>query len=666
VATILVVDDNPVDRYLLVAILTPRGHRVLEATDGAAGVRAALSERVNLVVSDLIMPGMDGYELANRLHGQDTLAALPVVFWTANTIDAKLLNLAEHCGVQHVLSKPMEPGLLAGAIESALSDGPAHSTEMSPEQFEEEHRSVLTTALYEKVEQLRASEAALRRTGERFRRLVEGMPDAVIAVDIEGAITMVNAATEQLFGQHRDELLGRSVETLLPAIDRDAVQQRLEYLVDPTAARPTGIGREIVAHCANATEVPVEVTLNAFETDEGALVIVSVRDISEAKNADASAERQQQLHQQQRLESLGQLAGGIAHDFNNLLMVITFSAELLRDAVAELAHDDTDRAALMKNMDQIDRAATSAANLTRQLLLFSRAQPVLAEPIDLNAHVKHLEELLRRSIEENVELVIELGAGLRAVLADQGRLEQLLVNLVVNARDAMPDGGRVEIRTSLILGSRVQLEVADTGTGMTPEVIERAFEPFFTTKTQGRGTGLGLATVYGIVTDLGGTIELDSTIGRGTRVLVTLPTTDDRPRQERAQRPVGGTGERLLLAEDEDDLRGALAEMLRGAGYAVVAAPTGNDAIEACQHGDFDLLITDVIMPGMSGRQLADRLWEDRPTLRVLFMSGYSNHALDGIEDLDRATDFVAKPVQRDELLSHIRTFLDRPTTSIT
>jgi CheY-like chemotaxis protein len=239
------------------------------------------------------------------------------------------------------------------------------------------------------------------------------------------------------------------------------------------------------------------------------------------------------------------------------------------------------------------------------------------------------------------------------------------VNLVVNASDAMPDGGLISVRTSLTDAARVQLEIADTGTGMSPEVIAHAFEPFFTTKTQGRGTGLGLATVYGIVTDLEGTIELDSTIGKGTRVLVSLPTTDGRPRREHAQQMIGGTGERLLLAEDEDDLRSALEEMLDGAGYAVVATPSGEDAIDAWQRGDFDLLITDVIMPGMSGRQLADRLWEDRPTLRVLFMSGYSNHALDDVDDLGRATDFVAKPVERNELLSRIRTCLDRPSVAI-
>ncbi|MCU1430556.1 MAG: sensor hybrid histidine kinase [Actinomycetia bacterium] len=510
-------------------------------------------------------------------------------------------------------------------------------------------------------------EAVMRRAGERVRsRFVEGMHGAAVAVDTDGRIVMVNGVTERLFGYSRDDIIGQAVEMLLPDIHHDAhITGQSEDVVDATA-RPMGVGRDTVARCADGTAIPVAITFNTLETDERPLVLASVRDLREEKKLDATrAALEQQLHQSQRLESLGQLAGGIAHDFNNLLMVITFSAELMRDALADVTPDGANRAGLLKNIDQIDRAATSAANLTRQLLLFSRAQPVLAEPIDLNADVSHLEELLRRSIEENIELVMDLAADLPAVMADHGRLEQILVNLVVNARDAMPDGGRVNIRTSLTAESMIQLEIADTGNGMAPEVIARAFEPFFTTKTQGRGTGLGLATVYGVVTDLGGTIELDSTVGRGTRVLVALPTTDHRPRQERAQPVIGGTGERLLLAEDEDDLRGALAEMLRGAGYAVVAAPTGEGAIEAFQHGDFDLLITDVIMPGMSGRQLADRLWEDRPSLRVLFMSGYSNHALDGIEDLGRATDFVPKPVQRDELLSRIRTSLDKPEPSI-
>jgi CheY-like chemotaxis protein len=249
-------------------------------------------------------------------------------------------------------------------------------------------------------------------------------------------------------------------------------------------------------------------------------------------------------------------------------------------------------------------------------------------------------------------------------MADRGRLEQLLVNLVVNARDAMPDGGTVRVTTALVSGT-VQLEIADTGSGMSREVLARAFEPFFTTKMPGRGTGLGLATAYSIVTDLGGDIELDSTAGRGTRVLVTLPATDGDPRLELAPRATGGAGERLLLVEDEDDLRSALAEMLRGAGYEVVATADSEAAIAASEHLDFDLLVTDIIMPGMSGRQLADRLWVRRPTLRVLFMSGYANHALDDVAQLGKATDFVAKPVGGNELLSRIRASLDAPAPSL-
>jgi two-component system cell cycle sensor histidine kinase/response regulator CckA len=507
---------------------------------------------------------------------------------------------------------------------------------------------------------------AVAQSDARYRALLDHLPNTV-AIVYDRELRAVFAAGAGLLTRGVDSttMVGKRLDELVAPEDMPQLEG-----VFRAALRGEPSTTEFFSHLTGLENMLDVVPVPSPDGGTLAEILVLSRNVGPLKERER--ERQQHLHNSQRLESLGELAGGIAHDFNNLLMVISFSAELLRDALDTISRDGADLASAMKNMDKIDRAATSAATLTQQLMLFSRAQPVLAEPIDINAHVSNVEAVLRSSINDNIELVIDLAPDLPPVMADTGRLDQVLLNLMVNARDAMPDGGRVTIRTfpdsaavaGVTTASSVQLEVTDTGTGMPPEVIARAFEPFFTTKTKGRGTGLGLATVYGIVTDLGGTVELDSTVGQGTRVLVSLPRTAGRPRQEHAEPVIGGTGERLLLAEDEEDLRSALAEMLRSAGYAVVAVASGEGALDAWQHGTFDLLITDVIMPGITGRQLADRLWEERPSLRVLFMSGYSNHALDGIEDLGKATEFVAKPVQRNELLSRIRASLDEPELS--
>jgi two-component system cell cycle sensor histidine kinase/response regulator CckA len=376
------------------------------------------------------------------------------------------------------------------------------------------------------------------------------------------------------------------------------------------------------------------------------------------------------IQQSRRLESLGLLAGGVAHDFNNLMMVVTFSTDFLRKTVAGLVLDDAGRVALTTNIDQIDRAATSAASLTRQLLTFGRSETVSTEPIDINAHVSLLEELLRRSIDENVELVLDLAPALPRVDADSGRLDQLLVNLVVNACDAMVDGGRITLSTSLSVGltepgnEQVRIEITDTGAGMALDVTAHAFEPFFTTKGADGGTGLGLATVRSIVTDLGGTVELHSSVGVGTEVVVCLPTAERAARLELVQPTQANIRERILVVADDDDLRSDIAGMVAGAGYRVATAASAALAIEAFDFGEFDLLISDVAMStitAMSGRELAERLWQDRPELRVIFLSGYyATPVLNSAEQMSRATDVVVKPVDSDQLLRRVRTLLER------
>src|ERR1022692_4531804 len=401
--------------------------------------------------------------------------------------------------------------------------------------------------------------------------LLETVSDAVVCVDADGRIVLVNAQTERLFGYRRDELAGQPAEILLP----DAGQaghpvHRAALLADPRP-RQMGAGMELAGRRRDGSTFPVEISLSAVDTGEGILVSAAVRDVTERLELQAERDRlERQLQQSQRLESLGQLAGGVAHDFNNLLAVISNYAAFVRDEIARKApHDEWQ--SVRADIKQIELTAERAAGLTHQLLAFARRDVVQPRALNLNQVIERVEQLLVRTLGEHVELSTDLAAGLSPVLADPGQVEQVLLNLAVNARDAMPAGGKLIIATAgtnvdadyaasrvgLTPGRYISLKVSDTGTGMPQDVIDRAFEPFFTTKAKGDGTGLGLATVYGIITQAGGYVQIYSEPGLGTTFTILLPETS-QPVQGPAPAPQaaqGGDGETVLVIEDEAAMR---------------------------------------------------------------------------------------------------------------
>ena len=359
--------------------------------------------------------------------------------------------------------------------------------------------------------------------------------------------------------------------------------------------------------------------------------------------------RDEELRHAQRLESIGQLAGGVAHDFNNLLGIIQGYAELLEVEVPEASRSD---------VQEIQRAAERAADLTRQLLLFGRPQPTEAGVVDANEVVAELRNMLRGTVGEHVKFTVDPAFEPCPVRIPAGQLEQILVNLVVNARDAMPGGGRLALSTALG-GGRVTLRVTDSGTGMTDDVAARAFDPFFTTKEKGRGTGLGLATVYGIVQGAGGRVRLDTLPGRGTTVEIELPLAAEEPVADAPSPspPLAGRGETVLLVEDEQAVRELTGRILTENGYHVIDAADGYRARILCDHfqGKIDLLLSDVVMPGMSGRQVADQLRVLRPGLRVLYMSGHAGDVLDHHGFAGEELQLLEKPFDRDRLLAGVR-----------
>ncbi|MFI7542133.1 PAS domain S-box protein [Actinoplanes sp. NPDC049599] len=525
-----------------------------------------------------------------------------------------------------------------------------------------------------------------RRAEVMFRGLLEAAPDAIIGVTADGKIALLNAQTERLFGYQRDELLGQSVDCLVPERVRAAHPgHRLHYFANPQQ-RPMGAGMALAAVRKDGSEFPAEISLSALETDQGVIVSAAVRDVTERLQAQAERERlaaqaerdaaERRLQHTRRLESLGQLAGGVAHDFNNILGVIASYTELLTETLEAPVPDPEELTAARADLGQIARATERAARLTKQLLAFGRREITQAQVLSLNHVVGDVEQMLRRTLGEHIHLITELDRNLWPVCVDPSQFEQILLNLAVNARDAMPGGGTLSIDTSnteleeddvadsteLSPGRYVRVRVSDTGSGMPPEVADRAFEPFFTTKPQGAGTGLGLATVYGIASAAGGHVRLYSEAGIGTTITIVLPASDAAiDEAEVAARPVttsppAAAGATILLVEDEEALRIATSRILVRAGYEVLTADGGAAALRLAQHhpAPIHLLLTDVIMPNMMGNEVATRVRALRPELPVLYMSGYAQPVLTENGTLQPGVIIIEKPFTRRDLLDRV------------
>jgi PAS domain S-box-containing protein len=502
-----------------------------------------------------------------------------------------------------------------------------------------------------------------RRAEARFRGLLESAPDAMVIADERGMIFLVNGQTERLFGYPRAELLGRPVEMLLPERYRDRHRERqAEYMTQPRQ-RHVGAGLELFGLRRDGSEFPVEISLSPLVSDEGTLVSAAVRDVTEVRSLE------EQFRQAQKMEAVGHLAGGVAHDFNNILGIVIGYGE----AVLEQTRGDS---AVRPKLEQIVRAAQRAASLTRQLLAFSRQQVLQPKVLDLNLVVSEMDDMLRRLIGEDVALVTRLGDGLGSVEADLSQLQQVVMNLAVNARDAMPEGGRLTLETCnveidgagaaglplLAPGPYVALVVSDTGVGMDASTRAQIFEPFFTTKQLGRGTGLGLSTVYGIVQQSGGAITVDSTPGVGSSFRFYLPRVASQalPREARQRLAPAGGGETVLLVEDESGLRELIAETLEKGGYQVLTAGEGREALRlaAAHTGPIHLMVTDVIMPGVTGPKAADEIKLARPGMQVLYISGYTGEALrrHGVEG---GAGFLEKPFSSASLLRKVHELLN-------
>ena len=493
------------------------------------------------------------------------------------------------------------------------------------------------------IQAMREADAA--RIQARFRSLVNSSSDMITVIDSGGQIVFASPSVEHSLAPPERGYEGTPLALLIHPDDRSRATGFLAAVArDRTPAEPV----EWRMRAADGTWMEVETTATGRLDDPDVQgIVLNSRNVTERKRLEA------QLRQSQRLESVGQLAGGIAHDFNNFLSVIRGYARFLIDAMDE-------EEPLLSDAVEIERAAERASRLTGQLLVFSRHEVVPHRVVDVADVLGGLTSLLARTIGEDIELRTEVERPLRRVEADPSQIEQVLVNLAVNARDAMPAGGELRIELANVGDAggapAVRLAVRDTGAGMTEEVVERAFEPFYSTKPKGEGSGLGLATVYGIVTRAGGSIAIDSTPGSGTTIEVLLPATDSEPADEPASRDGAGAftaGHTILVVEDEDAVRRLTCRILTREGYNVLEAPDGPGALDTwnAHPGQIDLVLTDVVMPGMSGKELAERLG-----IEPVFMSGYtddviSRHGMAGLR-------LLQKPFDAQTLLGAVRSAL--------
>jgi len=616
---VLLVEDNPGDVRLFLELLreTGAGHVKLEHVDRLCTALERLSNQAfDVVLLDLSLPDAHGLDTLVRAHAH--APSVPIVVLTGLD-DQALAVKAVRAGAQDYLVK--------GRVDGDL----------------------LVRSVRYATERARALEA-LERREEHYRSLIENSLDLISILNLDGTIRYASPSHERILGYGLEELVGQNALSFTHADD-------LRKLKDAFArADGSASVQSRFRHKDGSWRVLESFGRNLSHLAGVNGLVVNSRDVTDRMRLE------EQLHHSQRLEAVGRLAGGVAHDFNNLLMIITGYSQILLDTMhaGDPARGD---------LQQVVKAAERATDLTRQLLAFSRRQMVKPAMLNLNALVQDMDRMLRRVMGEDVELVTILAPGLKTIQADPGQLEQVILNVAVNARDAMPNGGRLTLETANVQvteelewtqlalppGHYVALSISDTGFGMDAQILSRVFEPFFTTKED--GTGLGLSTSYGIIKQSGGEIRADSKLGDGTSFSIYLPTVEQPPDELEValESPLLRGTETILLVEDEEGVRRVLETMLKRHGYQVLSSSSSADALAlgARHTGEIHLLITDVVMPGMSGRRMAEHMLTQRPEMRVLFVSGYG-------EPLEAQTNtaFLQKPFKTEDLALKIREVL--------
>ncbi|MDQ7825747.1 MAG: response regulator [Candidatus Eremiobacteraeota bacterium] len=734
---ILVVDDNDQNRYMLGALLRGKGYEVVMAADGIEALNALDAIRdtpPDLIITDILMPGMDGYTLCRKCKADEHLCRIPLVFYTATYTDSKDEEFALSLGAARFIIKPEEPEVLMRMLEEVIEEQQALPHALPPEPYLEEsvylknYSERLIHKLEDKLKQLESAknhlelevterkmiEEALKQSEKKLKiraRIADAfltVPDedifaAVLKIALEvmesevgifgyidrnGSLVVPSMAGTLLNLSHeksRNIVIPRNAwgESLWSQSVKEGKASHSNQLI-PISEGHIPIRRYISMPVTHQEKVIGLLFVANKETDYGRediqllenivtvlAMILSVR-LTHEREREERALLENQLRQASKMEAVGRLAGGMAHDLNNILQVMSLSSGLLMNRLP--AYSDTYEFA-----EEIYRSVERASALTSQLLAISRRQILKKEDLALNEAVRDMIRMIKRVIGEDIEVRLIEGDSLDNVYADRGQMEQILLNLCVNARDAMPEGGVLTIETKNVMKKSeageprllpsqsryILLTVTDTGCGMDKETQGRIFEPFYTTKEAGKGTGLGLPTVYGIVQQHQGEIQVSSEVGRGTTFQVFLPSTEKSEASIRAEafaRSRGGT-ETILVAEDYETVRKLAANILEGAGYRVLMAADGVEALEISKkyQGDIHLALVDMVIPKMGGKALYEVLHKEQPGLRFLFSSGYATSPLH-LEFLQKEkVMLIQKPYAPSTLLARIREVLSPP-----
>ncbi len=694
---VLIVEDGASARKLLRIILEHYGCTVIEAQDGEEGLDLAARHMPDIIISDGLMPRMDGFQLLRALKSDPGLASIPFIFYSSTYIGEKEVELALSLRAEAFVTKPVEPALLWEKICAIMEGLEKHQNTNAPpeinesdEQYLREYSSVVATKLEKKVHELEEAlvlrtqaEAALKEQEQELATIFEDAPFILLLLDEERRVRKMNGMACSFTGLAAADMIGRrngEILHCLHALDtgegcgfslycRECVFRGIVMDTFETGQRHHQVEASLTLYVQGKEQtIQFLVSTTKVMVADKAMVLLSLQDISEYKKIET------QLHHAQKMESIGTLAGGIAHDFNNILTTIFGYGDI---ALMNMAVDNPQR----QNVEHMLQAAQRAASLAKDLLLFSRKQISNKNCVDLNEIVCAVKKFLLRVIGEDIACTISLDEGKLPVFADAHQLEQVLMNFATNARDAMPNGG-----TFLIVTERVQLDeefiaahgfgisgmyavltVTDTGIVMDDETLRQIFDPFFTTKEVGKGTGLGMSVAYGIIKQHDGHITVFSEPGLGTTFKVYLPITLSKTKETEAalkpEKPAKGT-ETILLAEDDEVVRNMAFSLLSAFGYEVIIAVDGEDAVQKFRENRdrIKLLLFDMIMPNKNGKDAFDEIREIEPDMKIIFSSGY---VTDSIHQKFMGCDnvmLISKPYLPTNLLAMVRKLLNRST----
>lgn len=678
---ILSVDDKDENRYLVETLLKGNGYDVVSVTNGAEALVQLKSSEFNMIISDILMPVMDGFQLCRAVKTDDKLCHIPFIFYTATYTGPQDEALAMKIGGSKFIQKPCEPDIFIEAVRDTFSTAKdlnivSHS---SSSVQEEEVLNLYNERLVRKLEQKmlqlqkevqsrKQAEEILRQSEKKYRSLYSSIRDAILVSDVNRTILDCNQAFVDLFGYTLDEVAGKNTFTIY---EKKEEFVQLATVLD-NHDDVTNYVYTIHYKKKNGVVFPGEVNLFFLKNDEGEVTgfISLIRDITERVRAEKiQKDLESQLYQAQKIESVGRLAGGVAHDYNNMLSVISGYSELALEKL-----DPTDK--LYGDLLEIRKAAVRSTDITRQLLTFARKQTIAPVVLDLNAVLEGMLKMLRRLIGEEVDLAWLPGSNLWPVKLDPSQVDQILANLLVNARDAITGVGKITIETGkatldkdycadhpgFIPGEYVLLTVSDDGCGMDPDTKAMIFEPFFTTKEVGQGTGLGLSTVYGIIKQNNGFIYVYSEPDKGTAFRIYLPrhTSTLDGIMETPADILKGHGEIILIVEDEISILKLAKRILQNLGFTPLTAESPGQALSLVKDRtvEIDLLITDVVMPEMDGKELSLLLRKIYPGLKTLFMSGYTANVIAHRGILDEDVNFIQKPFSTRDLATKIHGIL--------